>query len=111
MKQEQRRNFLKSSALLGAAALSGSAYGHTKASGSHQVNRPTSERTLSQRTLGSGKHGLKVSALGLGCIGMNFHRSFVPDSKLMVTLLRKAADMGLTLFDTAEVYGPFMKNW
>ncbi|NUO01467.1 MAG: aldo/keto reductase [Saprospiraceae bacterium] len=65
---------------------------------------------LKHRTLGSGKHSLEVSALGLGCMGMSYHRSFVPDRKSMIALLRKAVEMGVTLFDTAEVYGPFINE-
>jgi aryl-alcohol dehydrogenase-like predicted oxidoreductase len=66
-----------------------------------------SDKLTTQRTLGTGKHSLKVSALGLGCMGMSFHRSFIPDKKVSINLIRKAVDMGVTLFDTAEVYGPF----
>jgi len=60
------------------------------------------------RTLGSGKHSIKVSyGMGLGCMGMSFNRSFIPDKKPMIELIRKAYDMGVNLFDTAEAYGPF----
>ena len=45
--------------------------------------------------------------MGLGCMGMTFHRSFIPDKKTMIGLIRKAVDMGVNFFDTAEVYGPF----
>lgn len=65
---------------------------------------------VKHRTLGSGKHSLEVSALGLGCMGMSYHRSFVPDRKSMLNLIRKAVDMGVTLFDTAEVYGPYVNE-
>lgn len=59
------------------------------------------------RTLGSGKHSLKVSAPGLGCMGMSYHRSFIPDKKVSIGLIRKAVEMGVNFFDTAEAYGPF----
>jgi len=59
-----------------------------------------------ERTLGTGPHGLRVSALGLGCMGMSYHRSFIPERKVSIALIRKAVDMGVTLFDTAEAYGP-----
>src|SRR5690606_24427485 len=39
-----------------------------------------------------------------------YHRSFVPDRKVMVSLLRKAAELGVTFFDTAEVYGPYINE-
>jgi len=61
---------------------------------------------LRQRTLGTGKHSLTVSALGLGCMGMSYHRSFIPDRKVSVALIRKAVELGVTLIDTAEAYGP-----
>lgn len=66
--------------------------------------------SLKHRTLGSGKQSLEVSALGLGCMGMNYHRSFVPDRKSMIALIRKAVELGVTLFDTAEVYGPYINE-
>ena len=50
---------------------------------------------------------LEVSALGLGCMGMTFSYSPFPDKKEMIIMLRKAVEMGITFFDTAEVYGPY----
>jgi aryl-alcohol dehydrogenase-like predicted oxidoreductase len=64
---------------------------------------------MEKRILGSG--GLKVSALGFGCMGMS--QSFGPnpgDRGQMVGLLRTAVDRGVTFFDTAEVYGPFVNE-
>ncbi|GAB4127263.1 MAG: aldo/keto reductase [Roseiflexaceae bacterium] len=58
---------------------------------------------MQQRTLGS---GLKVSALGLGCMRMSFGDRPV-DRAEMITFLRSAVERGVTFFDTAEVYGPF----
>ncbi|MES1197824.1 MAG: aldo/keto reductase [Chitinophagaceae bacterium] len=54
-----------------------------------------------------GNSGLEVSAIGLGCMGMNFAYGVVPDKKEMIALLRSAVELGVTLFDTAEAYGPF----
>src|ERR1700733_5197495 len=54
-----------------------------------------------------GKSGLEVSALGLGCMGMSFSYGAVHDEKEMIHLMHKAVDLGVTFFDTAEVYGPF----
>jgi aryl-alcohol dehydrogenase-like predicted oxidoreductase len=54
-----------------------------------------------------GKSGLEVSALGLGCMGMSFSYGPPADKKEMVALIRAAVDLGVTFFDTAEVYGPF----
>jgi len=57
-----------------------------------------------------GKSNLDVSAIGLGCMGMSYHRGPAPDRNAMIALLRKAVDLGVTLFDTAEVYGPFINE-
>ncbi|MGC4049764.1 MAG: aldo/keto reductase [Paludibaculum sp.] len=54
-----------------------------------------------------GKNGLEVSALGLGCMGMSWSYSPTPDRGQMISLLRSAAEQGVTFFDTAEVYGPY----
>ena len=59
---------------------------------------------MKKRTLGS--TGLEVSAMGLGCMGMSWSYSPIPDRNDMVSLLRTAVDRGVTFFDTAEVYGP-----
>jgi aryl-alcohol dehydrogenase-like predicted oxidoreductase len=57
-----------------------------------------------------GKSGLEVSTLGLGCMGMSYHRGPTPDRNAMIALIRKAVELGVTLFDTAEVYGPFINE-
>ncbi len=57
-----------------------------------------------------GNSGLEVSALGLGCMGMSFGYGTVTDKKEMITLIRKAVEQGITFFDTAEVYGPFINE-
>lgn len=54
-----------------------------------------------------GKNGLEVSALGLGCMSMSFGYGPPANKAETVSLIRAAADMGVTFFDTAEVYGPF----
>jgi len=54
-----------------------------------------------------GKSGLEVSAIGLGCMGLNFSYGPAPDKKEMIALLHKAVELGVTFFDTAEVYGPY----
>ena len=54
-----------------------------------------------------GKSNLEVSALGLGCMGMNFSYAPFPEKKDVIALLHKAVECGITFFDTAEVYGPF----
>ena len=57
-----------------------------------------------------GKSGLRVSALGLGCMGMSFSYGPPKDKKEMTALLRTAVERGVTFFDTAEVYGPFINE-
>jgi len=57
-----------------------------------------------------GNSGLEVSALGLGCMGMSFGLGPAADKKEMITLMYKAVEMGITFFDTAEVYGPFINE-
>ena len=54
-----------------------------------------------------GKSNLEVSALGLGCMGMSFGYGPAKDEQEMVSLIRSAVDLGVTFFDTAEIYGPF----
>lgn len=54
-----------------------------------------------------GKSGLEVSAIGLGCMGINFHRGEAMDSRDAIAFLRAAHECGVTFFDTAEAYGPF----
>ena len=59
---------------------------------------------MNKRTLGS---DLEVSAIGLGCMGISQSFGPSPDRGTMVDFLREAVDHGVTLFDTAEVYGPY----
>jgi aryl-alcohol dehydrogenase-like predicted oxidoreductase len=54
-----------------------------------------------------GKSGLEVSAIGLGCMGMSFGYGPPKDKQEMISLLQEAVELGVTFFDTAEVYGPF----
>jgi len=57
-----------------------------------------------------GRSGLEVSALGLGCMGMSHGLGPAGDHDEMVALIRTAVEAGVTLFDTAEVYGPFVNE-
>lgn len=63
---------------------------------------------MQKRKLGTG--GLEVSALGFGCMGMSFGFGPAKDKQEMVALLHAAVDRGVTFFDTAEVYGPFVNE-
>lgn len=57
-----------------------------------------------------GTNGPEVSALGLGCMGMSFGYGIVADTREMITLIRTSVEKGVTFFDTAEVYGPFINE-
>ncbi len=57
-----------------------------------------------------GKSGLEVSALGLGCMGMSFGYGPPKDKHDMIALIRTAFERGITFFDTAEAYGPFINE-
>jgi aryl-alcohol dehydrogenase-like predicted oxidoreductase len=63
---------------------------------------------MKKRTLGNS--GLEVSAIGLGCMGMSFSYGPPKDTAQMTALLRAAVDSGVTFFDTAESYGPFINE-
>ncbi len=54
-----------------------------------------------------GNNDLTISAIGLGCMGLNHHRGPAPERKEVIALIRAAVERGVTFFDTAEVYGPF----
>lgn len=66
------------------------------------------EPKIQKRKLGNSN--LEVSALGLGCMGMSFGYGTISDEKEMIALIRSAVESGLTFFDTAEVYGPFINE-
>ena len=60
---------------------------------------------MQKRNLGNNK--LEVSAIGLGCMGMSYAYGVIPEKKEMISLIHAAVDRGVTLFDTAEMYGPY----
>src|ERR1700748_1357999 len=57
-----------------------------------------------------GNSDLEVSSLGLGCMGMSFAYGPAPDKNEMIKLIHAAVERGVTFFDTAEVYGPFINE-
>jgi aryl-alcohol dehydrogenase-like predicted oxidoreductase len=57
-----------------------------------------------------GKSNLEVSGVGLGCMGMSFSYGPPKDKQEMTSVLRAAVERGITFFDTAEVYGPFLNE-
>ena len=63
---------------------------------------------MQKRTLG--KSGLEVSALGLGCMGLSFGLGPATEKSEAIKLIRAAVERGVTFFDTAEVYGPYLNE-
>ncbi|MBO0949833.1 aldo/keto reductase [Fibrella forsythiae] len=63
---------------------------------------------MQKRTVGT--NGLEVSAIGLGCMGMSFGYGPAKDTTEMVKVIRAAVEQGVTFFDTAEVYGPYINE-
>ena len=62
---------------------------------------------MDKRTLGQ---NLEVSALGLGCMGMSFGLGKPADKDESIKLIRRAVELGVTFFDTAQVYGPYVNE-
>ena len=106
-----RRSFLKRTALAGAAMCIVPTLERVNAAErtiTGKSERASSMASISkQRTLGSGNAAFTVSAMGFGCMGLNYHRSEHPDEQTAIRLVHEAIDRGVTLFDTAESYGPF----
>lgn len=115
-----RRDFLRTGGLLGAALMGGTFF--DKATASNRTIYDGSSPLMAggttdvqpiiteKRVLGSGAFSMEVSAIGLGVMGMNYHRGAHPDKKACIRLLHEAVDRGVTLFDTAETYGPFINE-
>jgi aryl-alcohol dehydrogenase-like predicted oxidoreductase len=75
------------------------------------ANTAAAQSLISQRRrLGAGNYSMEVSALGFGCMGMSYHRGLHPNREAMIKLIRQTVERGVTLFDTAEVYGPFINE-
>ena len=105
-----RRSFLAAAAWSGAAAaFPKPAVAPAIAEARPVGASPPGARVLMphRRVIGRGEAALEVSSIGLGCMGMSFLRGTHPDRKACVALIRHAVEQGVTLFDTAEAYGPF----
>lgn len=107
-----RRGFLKRAAAIGAALSINPVIEKVQAaekvlSGNSTAKSGNGE--IPHRILGSGNAAMEVSALGFGVMGMNYNRSQSPDRKQCIRLLHEAVERGVTLFDTAIIYGP-LKN-
>ncbi len=104
-----RRSFLKTAALMTAIAVMPPLAKKAHAVVSNKGGMDEAMLT-EKRTLGKGSAAMQTSALGFGCMGLNYHRSIVLDKKQAIYLLHQAVDHGITLFDTAETYGPFINE-
>lgn len=101
----KRRGFLSAALLSGAGlAMTAVAKGasSTSTTGTPKVTTP-----LPTRTLGTGSAKMEVSALGFGVMGMTYNRSAHPNRQACIRLCHEAVDRGVTLFDTAIIYGPW----
>ena len=100
-----RRGFLKTAAALTAIAMLPPV---AKKAHAAIIKKGGSDYPMlaEKRTLGTGSAAMEVSALGFGVMGMTYNRSWHPDKKQCIRLLHQAVDHGVTLFDTAIIYGP-----
>lgn len=108
-KSISRRGFLKTAAAIGAALSVSPALDRIQAAESVLSGKNGTvfkKDGMEYRTLGSGRTAMQVSALGFGCMGMNYNRSQSPDRKECIRIIHEAVDRGVTLFDTAIIYGP-----
>lgn len=108
MQDQNRRNFLKTGGLLSVSAMATSLMSILPETASAHKTEEQPKATNKDRILGTGKNSLKINhGMGLGCMGMSFNRSFIPDRNNSIAVIRKAYEMGVNFFDTAEAYGPF----
>lgn len=100
-----RRGFLKTAAVLAAISVMPPIIkkSHAYVAAEGDIDTPL---LTEKRTLGKGRAAMEVSALGFGVMGMTYNRSRHPDKKQCIRLLHQAVDHGVTLFDTAIIYGP-----
>ncbi len=108
-----RRGFIKTVAAVGAAWTVAPAINKLQAATGTADNKATQNTgnakaasITAHRTLGTGSAAFEVSAMGFGVMGMTYNRSYHPDKKHCIRLLHEAVDRGVTLFDTAIIYGP-----
>lgn len=107
-----RRSFLKQAtvyalAITGTTTGIGQAFASTMPAKENKTNKASDnlkkDKDMEHRDLG----GMEVSAIGLGCLPMVGYYGGKYEKKDMIALIRRAYDQGVTLFDTAEVYGPY----
>ena len=105
-----RRNFLKLSSVA-VLSTAGSLTGISKVIAKGASESENGDKDINEVSSGSIEHrklgGMEVSAIGLGCLPMVGYYGGKYEKKDMISLIRHAYDMGVTFFDTAEVYGPY----
>ncbi len=109
MKNISRRGFLKTAAAAGAALAIQPTINKVQAVNNIVDNNATpasGRHPMPHRTLGTGSAAFDVSALGFGVMGMTYNRSQYPDKEARIRVIHEAVDKGVTLFDTAIIYGP-----
>lgn len=113
-KETSRRSFLKTALSAGAALalLPAASRAVAADAASHNGEQLSPSPAHGQRRiLGSGRAAMEVSALGFGVMGMTYNRSQHPSKQACIRLLHEAVDRGVTLFDTAIIYGPLTNEW
>lgn len=102
-----RRHFLQMSAMFGTAVLGSSMMIQAEGGGSSFSQNGNGNVIVSRRrTLGTGAYAMNVYPLGFGIMGMTYNRSQSPPREQCIRLLHEAVERGVTLFDTAIIYGP-----
>lgn len=110
-----RRGFLKTAVLAGAALTLPTGLDNVFAAKPEQAETLGNDNDVAhvtaRRILGTGAAAFEVSALGFGVMGMTYNRSQHPGKKECIRLLHEAVDRGVTLFDTAIIYGPLTNEY
>ena len=97
-----RRSFFKAGSAFGAAVCAEAVLENANAA----PQQPGRSLISQRRSLGAGSAVMEVSALGFGCMGLNYHRGVHPGREAMIKLVRQAVERGVNFLDTAESYGP-----
>lgn len=109
-----RRSIIRMSAIMALAPLAINLFSGKSVKASIESITPGKNADMplltQKRILGSGPASMEVSALGFGVMGANYNRGISPDKKAMIDLIRQAAEHGVTLFDTAQIYGPLVNE-
>src|SRR3974377_2026826 len=97
-----RRGFFKAGSAFGAAVCAQAVLENANAA----PQQPGRSLISQRRSLGAGSAVMEVSALGFGCMGLNYHRGVHPGREAMIKLVRQAAERGVQFLDTAASFAP-----